>query len=356
MTDMDTRLRERLAALADDAPTVLAPPAGLTTRARRRAVLTTSALVLVLAVLVSGGVVGARVLTRGENGVPVAPGPVRLFDEIRGWIVIGGHQLMAVNPANPSDRVQLTTDNGVIDSPLAWSSDGRMLLFKQWAFSNADTTPSDLYVLHPDGSEVRLTNDGAITGASFSPDGSQVVYGLTTGNGTRGYVSGIYVVPTIGGTPVKLSQPGLGGGEPVWSPDGSRIAYVGGSVSDPSIDTMAADGSHVHTLFSLADPGFIDIGGMSWSPDGTSLVFGGMMPDIHTGQIYSISADGPSALTQLTHEGSYNVWPSWSSDGTRIAYIAGQSLATMDPDGSHRDRLTQVSPEAGSAWSPDPNG
>ncbi|MEA2522399.1 MAG: TolB protein [Actinomycetota bacterium] len=348
---MDTRMRERLAALAEDAPTVLTPPPGLTTRARRRAVFTATAFVVAVGVIVSGGVVGARVLTRGGR-VPAAPHPVRPFDGVRGWIVVGGRQLMAVNPANPSDQVQLTTHDGVIDSPLGWSSDGAMLLFKQWAFSNADTAPSDLYVLHADGSEVQLTHDGAITGASFSPDGSQVVYGLTTGNGSSGYASGIYVVPSMGGTPARLSHPGGPVGEPVWSPDGSRIAYVGGTVGDPSIDTVAADGSHGHTLLSLADPGFVDIAGMAWSPDGSTLVFGGMMPDIHTSQLYSMSADGSSPLTQLTHEGSYNVWPSWSPDGTRIAYIAGQNLTTMDPDGSHRDRLTEASPEAGSAWSP----
>lgn len=63
-------------------------------------------------------------------------------------------------------------------------------------------------------------------------------------------------------------------------------------------------------------------------------------------------------LTQLTHNGYWDSDPTWSPDGTQIAYTSSPhgntDLYLMDADGSNQTPLT-ATPEndAGAAWSPD---
>ena len=79
--------------------------------------------------------------------------------------------------------------------------------------------------------------------------------------------------------PLTSSTAAAGDGAPAWSPDGSKIAFVGNVVSNntqtPHIFVMNADGT---------DPGQITNGGGSgegsptWSPDGTQIAFDASYP------------------------------------------------------------------------------
>ena len=69
--------------------------------------------------------------------------------------------------------------------------------------------------------------------------------------------------------------------------------------------------------------------------------------------VWTINADG-TALMRLTHSAQPEFDPSWSPDGTRIAFRSERSgkpeIWVMDADGAHQRRLTAgLSP----AWSPD---
>ena len=122
----------------------------------------------------------------------------------------------------------------------------------------------DVYVMNPDGSNQRQLTFGAVNPA----DGF-----------SRTYTSG-----------------------PVWSPDGSKIAFhtLGGTFK---IWTMNSDGTN---LVRLTDG---DDRGACWSPDGTKIVFSGNR-DTGNSEIYRMNADG-SNQTRLTNNAFEDTVPKW---------------------------------------------
>ena len=92
-----------------------------------------------------------------------------------------------------------------------------------------------------------------------------------------------------------------GAGEPAWSPDGEKIAYVtdigGEGIRDinEEIYMMNADGSGRTRLTDI--PGN-DHWPPTWSPDGTRIAFTSDGTDGY-GEIYVMNSDG-TGLTKLT--------------------------------------------------------
>jgi Tol biopolymer transport system component len=99
---------------------------------------------------------------------------------------------------------------------------------------------------------------------------------------------------------------------------------------------MNSDGSNPQQVTDLLNTG----GRSSWSPDGQRLAFyAGVVTD-H--DIYSIRIDG-SDLQQLTEAGD-NLGPSYSPDGDWITFTSfrdwNNEIYRMRPDGSEETRLT----------------
>jgi TolB protein len=126
-----------------------------------------------------------------------------------------------------------------------------------------------------------------------------------------------------------------GGSDPVWSPDGRWIAYVGGR---QSLWRVRADGTSNRRIpvgrnWTVSDP--------AWSPDGRRLAFtrewAVKLPDRFQNRygVYTTGRDGKR--TRRLHFGTM---PTWSPDGRLIAFRSnGRSLnshvglAVVEPDG-----------------------
>ncbi|MFC1935775.1 hypothetical protein ACFLX9_03335 [Chloroflexota bacterium] len=132
---------------------------------------------------------------------------------------------------------------------------------------------------------------------------------------------------------------------PRWSPDGKRIAFVSARDGVQSLYVMDADGSNSTRVFAAGDR-------PSWSPDSQTLALTASVDGRYA--IYLVQTDG-SNQRQLT-SGNADEWcPSWSPDGSRIAFLRDGELYLVNPDGS--DLLWLIARTSGdcpsSVWSPD---
>jgi len=113
---------------------------------------------------------------------------------------------------------------------------------------------------------------------------------------------------------------------PVWSPDGSKIAFDSDRDGNSEIYVMDANGSNQTNLTNT--PGRNDAQ-PDWSPVGDKLTFGAGV------DVYTMNADG-SNQTLLFHGSSLPNWPSWSPDGTKIAFRDGPNrVSFINADGTN---------------------
>ena len=171
---MDSKLRDRLEDLAREIPVASSMPASLPRRARRRAVLTVSSVVLCGALVTVGAVAGLRSILRTEDRGPFTqPTPTPTADRgrwagIAGWITYTDQQVVpaAIDPSTSATRfVPLNRNRNIV----AWSHDGTSVL--------VSVPNGDLFVENAAGASWQISSvRNAFGGASFSPDDTKIVY------------------------------------------------------------------------------------------------------------------------------------------------------------------------------------
>lgn len=162
---------------------------------------------------------------------------------------------------------------------------------------------------------------------------------------------------------------------PVWSPDGKRIAFLSNRIENFGLFVMASDGSNPRRVTNwLAHDAsnrpawapngvHIDIEGfnaftVAWSPDFRKIAFAHSTRRLI--QILDINRpdDEPTTITKM-----HSSHPAWSPDGSKIAYQSREGPNDHDPweiyvinvDGTGNTNLTQ-NPKADDqhpTWSPD---
>ena len=185
---------------------------------------------------------------------------------------------------------------------------------------------------------------------AWSPDGTRLAFFLSGFPLVESDRQGIYVMQTQTGSVRQLTsctnecifQMDL-----TWSPDGSRIAFAqaDGSGCDRansfegscSLFTMRPDGTD---LVKLETGSVVDPVSPSWSPDGTAVAFSARVGEDWF--VYAMALDG-SEPVRLTADlpSPEETQPAWSPDGSTIAFIAWEGAAS---GGAERARSRERRP------------
>jgi TolB protein len=193
----------------------------------------------------------------------------------------------------------------------------------------------------------------------FSPDGREILFTRSAPGLPN---TEIFVMGANGTQRTQLTRTPAGNGDATWSPDGTQIAFVSERDNEiPNIFIMRADGTDVrqitHDTAAKSE--------LAWSPRGDRIAFVRVPAGGGDRDIYSVKTNG-SGLADLSNDPTnFDLDPSWSPDGTRLAYSGplqpgesvGMDLWIMNADGSGQHALVhennKYSDGGFPAWSPD---
>ncbi|WP_205696022.1 PD40 domain-containing protein [Conexibacter sp. SYSU D00693] len=276
----------------------------------------------------------------------------------------GDDDLYAIAPDGTGLR-PLTATPGREQQP-AVSPDGRSIAFKTVVSGPRD---EESWVAAFDGSGARqvTTTPGDLrfsTQPAWSADGQRL---LVRSNRDEGHYDVWSVRVSDGGDPRQLTDDTADDRYPVPSPDGTLIAFRSDRAGDPDVWVMDADGANPRNL--TAGSGRWE-SAPSWSPDGTRLAFeraelpGNPEDDPAveaSGEIWTMAVDG-SDQRRLTTNGAKEEGPAWSPEGTRIAFTTERDdpdgdIWVMGADGSdQRPVFATPALEESPDWQPLPRG
>ena len=161
---------------------------------------------------------------------------------------------------------------------------------------------------------------------------------------------------------LQLTNDPFGAATPVFSHDGTRIAYKRLSANNPA-DDPTLYGDLIVTNPDGSNPIAIETGvaGMSptaWSPDDREVLWTGTtIPDTPE-QVFIAPADGSSAPVSVGDPSTSNWGPNWSPDSSKIAYVSDTDYYVMNRDGTGIRKVNQrtFAEQNGGVWKPDGSG
>ncbi|MBY0497034.1 MAG: amidohydrolase family protein [Cyanobacteria bacterium] len=234
-----------------------------------------------------------------------------------------------VMPVNGGAPVNVTKDVA-LDTDPSWSPDGSSLVYS----SDKDSPHLQLWVRDmKSGVSRKVTN---ITtqpqGASFSPDGRRIVFYNVDG---MWRVAEMSILDLESGRVTRIHESLPQPGTPTWAPDGRRIALAGIAPmtvrfreGTNQVQTISASGGDVKwyapiPLLSIDSRGG---GGPVWSPDGSKMaaIYEGVL------SVWPVAATGEpqGPPRRITSESAHS--PSWQGDSRHILYQSLDQLRIID--------------------------
>lgn len=206
------------------------------------------------------------------------------------------------------------TSGKYFDSSPRWSPDGSKIAF----LSTLGGVPQ-IYTIPAAGGEpaaVTAMANGAGSAPAWSPDGRYIAFSAQTNpspdltkpyrvtrriyrmNG-MGYLEGrlhdLYIIPSAGGEPIRLTRENCNNSSPVWSPDGKEILYF---------TSLYPDSARTNSDLRLVDlagesrallTGWNYVLTAAWTPDGKRIVFIAYQPGMPLGtqrKLWVMDRDG----------------------------------------------------------------
>ena len=219
-----------------------------------------------------------------------------------------GNKLATMNSDGSNINTLLSTNSGYYSKP-RWSSDGSKILFKFY-----DGLSSEVNIIDKNGNNQRKVKISGITNSnkiSLSPDGSKIVFsssnvGSSFDSNTNLGIN-IYTCNIDGSNITKLTKIGFFD-QASWSPDGSKIVFSGQDNSSYGIGSFLInpDGSN----FTLISRERIENTG--WSPDGSKILFTEYSSQTNKSEIYTMNPDGTD-ITKFINTDLFITYVSWGN-------------------------------------------
>jgi len=187
---------------------------------------------------------------------------------------------------------QLTNDPSRVKLFPHWSPDGTRIVFMRDSLTHLGVITTML--ADGSGEMTGLTDDlfYASYQPEYTPDGRQIVFGSQNG----GLVSAVWIMNANGSHKRRLTAAPLEAGLPDVSPDGQHIAFSSqintGGLLPISIWVMDIDGTH---KTRLTGPGQLN---PVYSPEGNKIVFQGGSVSDGPVNLFTMNADG-SGIQQI---------------------------------------------------------
>jgi Tol biopolymer transport system component len=247
-----------------------------------------------------------------------------------------------------------------------FSPDGTKVAFASYA---ADLVPGDTNLAEDIFVKDLLTGEITRIAAGehpvFSPDGTKIAFASLTSDLVPGDTNGtydIFVKDLVTGALIRASSDASGNGannysyDPVFSPDGTKVAYYSGAsnlvpgdtnnVYDVFVKDLVTGEVTLITTNSVGDLGNEESFSLEFSPDGSKIVFASLasnmtpgdtndkldifVKDLATGAVTLVSSDAAGGPAN-----DHSEHPLWSPDGTKVAFVSDASnLVPGDTNGS----------------------
>src|SRR5579883_435313 len=199
----------------------------------------------------------------------------------------------------------------------------------------------------------------AVKGVSdpqISPDGQWVAYVVSEiDRATDKTNSDLWLVPTSGGEPKRLTTSAGPDNHPRWSPDGKTIAFVSSRGGSAQVWLLPIDGGEPRQLTKLP----IDVSGPLWSPKGDRIAF--------TAEVYPNQTPEQTAARDKEKEAAKSKvraydrlmirhWNAWDEGKRSHLFVADAQSGEARDLTPKLEVNTPPAPFGGSndyAWSPD---
>lgn len=236
---------------------------------------------------------------------------------------------------NASGRnIRAVTDNPAADYSPVWSPDGRQIAYISYASLNRAGT--DIFIAPADGvgRPRNLTGQmGSSASPIWSPDGERLALLSSRGRRRTTYIADLNTGVIRPFNADFRMVFGL-----AWSPDGEQAAFVAmNDLFEADIYLSDARGGAARNLTNTTQWDDLPV----WSPDGTQLAY--LSSPRATQDLFVLDlATGESR--NLTNTTANEHYPAWSPDGKRIAYTAGDyanaEVYIVEVASGHITRLT----------------
>jgi len=233
----------------------------------------------------------------------------------------------------------LADENSNLQFP-SYSPDGQQIVYQ--ADMPDKSGELRLFDMESKQTRVLLKTANADIAPVFSPDGTRIAFQNHIGSNTE-----ICLINPDGSNLTNLTNNAARDANPAFSPDGTQIVFSsnrGGNYGIYNLYVMDADGGNQRQIYASK-------GGMSldpaWSPDGSEIFFANDKEDGGTGnfEIFKIRVGTGEAEQRLTFRRRYDGQPAVSPDGKQIAFTSNtdgnSEIYIMNSDGTGLLRVTR---------------